>query len=434
MRGTINTSIDQKSIDPSSPKNNEVSDNSKEKNKFTERQIASPYGAVSHLSSTKPFVTSGLNGAQIPRDRAFVCKFEPVPTATKRLECMGNVNNPNIAEEHILANCAHPNIVAFVDRFQDAEDNNVLVMEYVDGGDLKHELDRRMEHTNSYGEVVPAKHFSERSILFLFVQMTMAIEYLHRHNILHRDLKTPNILLSKKWLLKVSDFGLAKQFDLDVDFNVSVSNVGTPYYLSPESFRRRPYSEKADIWCLGVILYELITLQKPFDGETLKDLAKAVCLEPPVPFNRSTISADLKELCLKLLSKKPEDRPTAKEILRHPLLESAMQDFLDKFAIATASSSSSVDVSWNKLLQEQKNVVKKDNFSSTKSRRAESRDRVSQQHSAFVGSVIEASASRGGGTILRSGRNIDTRSRDENNNNTNKPKNYNDDDSDEDDE
>lgn len=361
---------------------------------YSPLQLSSPYGQVSHLSSTRPFVTSTVDGTQIPRDRAFVCKFESSASVNKRLEGLGNPKNAGIVEENILANCAHPNIVAFIDKFQDADGNNVLVMEYVDGGDLKQELDRRCEHVNSSGTSVAAKHFSERSILFLLVQMTMAMEYLHRHNILHRDLKTPNILLSRKWLVKISDFGLAKIFDVDVDIDVSVSNAGTPWYLSPASWRRKPYSAKNDIWGLGVILYELITLRKPFDGETIKDLARAVCLDPPAPFNRSTISNELKTLCLRMLAKSEKNRPTAKEILRHPLMESAMQDFLDKFTIATASSTSSVDVSWNRLLQEQRKLVHSDDLSSSKSRRSQSKERSTQRHSVVVGSLYQKNLSR----------------------------------------
>jgi serine/threonine protein kinase len=393
-----NANNDSNGKDNKNKNNNKPSSSSAAANNFTALQLSSPYGQVSHLSSTKPFVTSILDGTQIPRDRAFVCKFEANTSVSKRLECMGQAQNPNIAEEHILANCAHPNIVAFADFFQDSDGNSVLVMEYVDGGDLKHELDRRSERVvAATGAVVPAKHFSERSIMFLFVQMVMAIEYLHRHNILHRDLKTPNILLSKKWLVKISDFGLAKQFDTDVDLDVSVSNVGTPYYLSPAQWRRRPYSEKADVWCLGVILYELITLQKPFDGETVKDLARAVCVDPPVPFNRAaTVSEELKDLCLKMLAKTEEARPSAKEVLRLPIMQSAMQDFLEKFGIATATSTSSVDVSWNRVLAEQRKLVLRHrHLSSTKSRRSQSRERSSKRHSAYATSLhSRSSASR----------------------------------------
>lgn len=89
---------------------------------------------------------------------------------------------------------------------------------------------------------------------------------MHGHNILHRDLKTLNIFLTKENKVKIGDLGVAKI--LESLENFATSKVGTPYYLSPEVCEDRPYNDRSDIWSLGCILYEICALKHPFEAKT----------------------------------------------------------------------------------------------------------------------------------------------------------------------
>jgi NIMA (never in mitosis gene a)-related kinase len=89
---------------------------------------------------------------------------------------------------------------------------------------------------------------------------------MHGHKILHRDLKTLNIFLTKENKVKIGDLGVAKI--LESLENFATSKVGTPYYLSPEVCEDRPYNDRSDIWSLGCILYEICALKHPFEART----------------------------------------------------------------------------------------------------------------------------------------------------------------------
>ena len=94
--------------------------------------------------------------------------------------------------------------------------------------------------------------------------------HIHSKNILHRDLKPKNILLTKDNQAKIGDFGISKM--LDNTFDMAKTATGTPYYLSPEVCLGQQYDNKSDMWMLGCILYELCTTKRPFDGASLKDV------------------------------------------------------------------------------------------------------------------------------------------------------------------
>lgn len=100
-----------------------------------------------------------------------------------------------------------------------------------------------------------------------FTQICLAIKHTHDKKILHRDLKSQNIFLTKRGILKLGDFGIARVLSNTKSRAKTV--VGTPYYLSPEIIRNEGYSFKSDIWSLGVLLYEIAALQPPFNAASL---------------------------------------------------------------------------------------------------------------------------------------------------------------------
>lgn len=103
-----------------------------------------------------------------------------------------------------------------------------------------------------------------------FVQMLLSLQAIHSHHILHRDLKTQNIMLDRtQKVVKIGDFGISKVLSSKSKANTV---VGTPCYISPELCEGKPYDEKSDIWALGCVLYEMASLRKAFDAANLPAL------------------------------------------------------------------------------------------------------------------------------------------------------------------
>ena len=160
-----------------------------------------------------------------------------------------------------------------------------------------------------------------------FTQICLAIKHIHDKKILHRDLKSQNIFLTKNGLVKLGDFGIAKCLNYTLDKAKTV--VGTPYYLSPEIVENRPYSFKSDIWSLGVLLYEMISLKMPFDASSLPMLYVKIIRGAynPIP---GVYSRDLKSLVGLLLINDAEKRPSINDILRLPYLKKRIRNFLSE--------------------------------------------------------------------------------------------------------
>lgn len=139
-----------------------------------------------------------------------------------------------------------------------------------------------------------------------------AINYLHNRKIVHRDIKPENILFSKNDVLKIADFGTSKFFT-----NGKMKNVhGTPYYVAPEVLESH-YTEKCDVWSIGVILYILLCGYPPFNGPTNDDIMEAVC-KGKYKFSHETfeyVSSEAKNVIKKMLTKNVDKRPSASEIL-----------------------------------------------------------------------------------------------------------------------
>jgi NIMA (never in mitosis gene a)-related kinase len=161
-------------------------------------------------------------------------------------------------EADVLKSLQHPNIVKYAASFTE-RGCFYIVMEYADGGDLAQKIQRR-------GRAL----FSEQEILHDFAQLALAIKYIHDRKILHRDLKTQNIFLMKDGRMKLGDFGIARV--LEHTFQLCRTEIGTPFYMSPEICEGKSYNSKTDIWSLGCILYELCTLKRAFQGGNMNGL------------------------------------------------------------------------------------------------------------------------------------------------------------------
>ncbi|XP_064082487.1 serine/threonine-protein kinase Nek4-like isoform X2 [Macrobrachium nipponense] len=216
-------------------------------------------------------------------------------------------------EVHILAGLKHPNIVSYKGSFE-MNHHLHLLMTYCEGGDLFTKI--RHQHRTL---------FPEQQIIRWFIQITMALQYLHSHNILHRDLKTQNIFLTRSGLIKLGDFGIARVLNSSMD--LATTMIGTPYYMSPELFSGIPYSYKSDVWALGCCLYELITLKHAF---VARDLSALICRisRGKVEGISSKYTDELRSLVLSLLSRSPNLRPSASQILHKPFIREHISTFL----------------------------------------------------------------------------------------------------------
>jgi len=204
-------------------------------------------------------------------------------------------------ESKILSSLNSPYIVKYFDSF--IENNNLnIVMEYCDSGDLANFL---------ASSKTTLKMLNENKIWKYFIQICLGIAYLHSKKVLHRDLKSLNIFLTKNDGVRIGDLGVAKVLN---HTNFASTFVGTPYYLSPEICEERPYNEKSDIWALGCILYEMATFKHPFNATNQGALILKILKGTYDPIS-SQYSSDLKMLIDMLLDKNYFQRPSVFEIL-----------------------------------------------------------------------------------------------------------------------
>ncbi|KAG9331068.1 hypothetical protein JZ751_020289 [Albula glossodonta] len=207
-------------------------------------------------------------------------------------------------ECQVLKLLNHPNIIEYYENF--LEDKALMIaMEYAPGGTLAEYIQKRC---NSL--------LDEDTILHFFVQILLALYHVHNKLILHRDLKTQNILLDKhQMIVKIGDFGISK---ILVSKSKAYTVVGTPCYISPELCEGKPYNQKSDIWALGCVLYELASLKRAFEAANLPALVLKIMSGTFAPIS-DRYSPELRQLILNMLNLDPSNRPQLNEIMAHPM-------------------------------------------------------------------------------------------------------------------
>merc|ERR1712061_278012 len=184
------------------------------------------------------------------------------------------------------------------------------------------------------------KSFSQEQVLRWFTQCVLALKYIHDMHILHRDLKSGNFFLSKSGNIKMGDFGIAKV--LECTAACAQTQIGTPYYLSPEICQGKPYAWSSDIWSMGCILYEMCARKVPFDAPDLKQLIQKIT-KGPAPEVPSEYSVALRNLCKELLDPDPAKRPPAAEILKKPVVQDMVRKMLEEVKGDEEPASGSAD-------------------------------------------------------------------------------------------
>ena len=233
----------------------------------------------------------------------FIGAWTRDPAAAQRLR----------AERQILASLQHANIVALLDGGVTPRGDAYLVMEYVDGQPISaYCRERRLSLVDR---------------LRLFRTVCAAVQFAHAHLVIHRDLKPGNILVTGDGVVKVLDFGIAKLLEPSAEKSLTVTGFWpgplTPNYASPEQLRGLPLTTVADVYALGVLLYELLTGSRPYEtsGRPMDEVLSLVLeghVPPPstvaprdeqaVPFARSALTGDLDAIVLKALQKDPARR------------------------------------------------------------------------------------------------------------------------------
>ncbi|CAF0887474.1 unnamed protein product [Adineta steineri] len=205
-------------------------------------------------------------------------------------------------EIEIQSNLKHPNILRLYGFFHD-EQRIYLLLEYAPGG----ELYRRMQ---------TEKVLRESEAAGYVYQLCNALNYLHTKRVIHRsiivDIKPENILIGKYGILKLADFGWSAE---STSTCKRTTLCGTLDYLPPEMLNGNGYDEKIDLWCLGVLTYEMIIGKPPFDSQTQHETIRMIrSIELTFPSGTST---DLRDLITKLLRRNPTDRLPLKDVAQH---------------------------------------------------------------------------------------------------------------------
>eukprot|EP00756_Hemistasia_phaeocysticola_P021425 Hpha_TRINITY_DN15774_c3_g1::TRINITY_DN15774_c3_g1_i1::g.40593::m.40593/K08857/NEK1_4_5; NIMA (never in mitosis gene a)-related kinase 1/4/5 len=215
-------------------------------------------------------------------------------------------------EIRILRQLVHVNIVRYFDHWQEG-DRLFISMEYAEDGDMRGAITCQRRR---------GRLFPEPLVLLWMIQLTSALYYVHSMRVLHRDIKSNNIFLSEKGrMIKVGDFGISKQLDESTEFARTI--IGTPYYLSPEIVDGRKYNSKSDIWAVGVLLYEILTFEYPYQAATQQELFSQI-RSGKRSRNPSGFSKELVGLLDLLLEPDRKKRPSARHLLRMPVLRGAV--------------------------------------------------------------------------------------------------------------
>ena len=220
----------------------------------------------------------------------------------------------SLNEVRILASVKSNFVVSYKEAFFDEKDNTLcIVMEFADRGDLYQKIEAHKK---------TAKFFEEIDIWRIFIQLVKGLKALHDLKILHRDMKSANVFLFSNGCAKLGDLNVSKVARRGLGY----TQTGTPYYASPEVWKDKPYDHKSDVWSLGCVLYEMITLRPPFRAKDMEGLFNKVCKGQ---FSRipERFSDDLFKIVQYLLQVSSIQRPSCEQILQHPIILKRIEYF-----------------------------------------------------------------------------------------------------------
>ena len=220
-----------------------------------------------------------------------------------------DTRDSSLLEVELMQQLHHPYIVKYRDSFVFNQTDLCIVMDFYPCGDLGDAVRKASDDH---------RPFTEQIIMQWFVQIALALHYLHSHRIVHRDLKTQNVFLDANRDVAVGDFGVAQIPDGE-KATAAGPSTGTPLYMAPEVLQGHPSTLKSDVWSLGCILYEMLSLRHPFHASDISGLVIKVMrgAYSPVP---SIYDCRIARLVDQMLERDPRRRPLIDEILASPVM------------------------------------------------------------------------------------------------------------------
>lgn len=249
----------------------------------------------------------GSNGRVYRAERiadSLPCVVKSIPIGTVQLQEKQAI----LREAQIMRQLDHPNIVTHYDSFVE-DDTLHIVMELMNRGDLSQKIERLKK-----GKCT----MSEAQVWDIVTQILPAIAVMHSKRILHRDIKPANVFCDDRGIYKIGDLGLGRV--LGAQSIAAKTNVGTPLYMSPEVCGSRPYNDKADMWSLGCLIYEVVRLHPPFRAKSLPELHRNILATEP-PSMPPQISDELRFLVSSMLVKDPARRPSARDVMESTVMK-----------------------------------------------------------------------------------------------------------------
>ena len=229
-------------------------------------------------------------------------------------------------EVSLIKNLKHPNVISYKDSFNDVDNYFNIVTTFCEGGDIYNKIQKQN-----------GEYFKEDQILNWMVQILLGLNYIHKNGIIHRDIKPQNIFIQNSHIICIGDFGIAKIIN-QIQTQTMTSIIGTPLYMSPESFNE-PNSKNlaSDIWSMGCCLYEICNLKHAFGADRLESVFCKVREGKHPPVNKK-YSSELRNIIESMLSVKPSDRPTIPHLLKNnnflrPKIANYISDFKKNYKL-----------------------------------------------------------------------------------------------------
>lgn len=284
-------------------------------------QHADPYSAGPSIADEKYYIrrivgsgSSGtaLVGRRVRDSLSIIAKILDIEDMDERQR------ERTRSEILCLSQCSHPSIIQYLSHHEEKA-KLLVVMELADAGDMGFQIKYRRQNRAL---------FLEHEAAFMMTQIFLAVDYIHSKSILHRDIKPANVFVKENGIVKIGDFGLSRMFEESVSNPVANSLVGTPYYIAPEVWKQERYGKRADLFSIGVMWFEMLTLERPFRGDSIPAVKTAILsgntplFPPQLKFHPDTVS-----LITHLLSSDPQQRPTIMEVFMKPLMEHSLRIF-----------------------------------------------------------------------------------------------------------
>lgn len=312
---TTGVSLDQTVASPETPLSPTPSDDSVTPPPVGESPSLSQFGRYKIIQLLgKGGMGTVYKGSDPVIDRAVALKTIRLDFALSPAE-ISELKERLIREAKAAGKLSHPHIVTIYDVGEEGG-LHYIAMEYLSGYTLEDFIKKKGE-------------LNYRIVAKIIMQTCDALSYAHHHGIVHRDIKPANIMLLEDFQVKVMDFGIARLEAVSMTQSTGV--LGTPYYISPEQIEGKPGDKRSDIFSLGVVMYELLTRQKPFYGENISSLMYRILNHDPLPpscINEKTPLV-FDRIVAKAMAKTPEERyQDAEEISK------ILKEFITSFVVS----------------------------------------------------------------------------------------------------